>query len=212
MTDDPNQQPYGAMPPAPPTNPVPPQPEQAQYPAYPPVPQPDQFGGPAQAGYPGQSVPSPYAPPPGAYGAPIGGYAAPAGAYAPAPAPRSSKIGVIALVLSLVAFVVAPILSIVFGVQIGQHAPGFIDQAENGGATDLSALAGARTQVLWAELAFWLGTIAGIAAIVTGIIAIVKRSGRGQGIAAIVLAAIAPVVFFFAVSIGIGVGAAMVMG
>ena len=60
---------------------------------------------------------------------------------------------------------------------------------------DWSILTPVRGWVLVGELAFWAGTILGIWAIVQGIIAIVKNRGRGWGIAAVVVAAIGPIVF-----------------
>ena len=49
----------------------------------------------------------------------------------------------------------------------------------------------------------------GIAAFVLGILAIVKRRGRGMGIAGIVVAVIGPVIFFTAVFIALSIGAAV---
>jgi hypothetical protein len=60
---------------------------------------------------------------------------------------------------------------------------------------DWSILTPVRGWVLLGELAFWAGTILGIWAIVQGIVAIVKNRGRGWGIAAVVVAAIGPIVF-----------------
>jgi len=58
---------------------------------------------------------------------------------------------------------------------------------------DLRALSPVRTEVLVGEVAFWVCTILAIASIVLGVIAIARRSGRGLGIAAIVVAVVAPV-------------------
>jgi uncharacterized membrane protein len=60
----------------------------------------------------------------------------------------------------------------------------------------LAFLAPARDQVLWAEISLWTGSILGIAAIVLGIIAIVRKRGRGKGIAAVVIAVVAPAICF----------------
>jgi hypothetical protein len=68
-----------------------------------------------------------------------------------------------------------------------------------------------RDLVLWAEIGFWTGTALGVAALVMGIIAIVTRRGRGFGIAAVIVAAVGPVIYgtivAFAALAGMGAGA-----
>lgn len=123
----------------------------------------------------------------------MGGYAAPAGAYTvPDATVRPSRVlGLTALILAIVAAVVTPLIVGITAFAIGRSLPYGIT-----GANDLSVLSPVRDQVLWAELSFWVGTVLGIAAIVMGIIAIRKKQGRGPGIAAIVVAAVAAVIFF----------------
>ncbi len=147
------------------------------------------------------------APPPGAYQVPVGGYAAPLGAYSPpsAPEPMSPFLGILALLFSLVAAVVTPIVVGVAAYEIGRRIPEALSSMSD---TDLSFLSPARDQVLWAEISFWAGTLLGIAAIVVGIIAIRRRQGRVQGIVAIVLAVLAPIAFFGVLAITLTVGAA----
>ncbi|UNK71921.1 hypothetical protein [Microbacterium sp. H1-D42] len=161
----------------------------------------------------GSPPPPPPAPPSGAYGVPIGGYPAPAGGYmVPYVEPPASRAtGAIALVLSLIAAVVVPIVGAVFGYQIGVLVPvTAIDvSVESTFQDDLALLAPARMQVLWAEVTFWVGTAIGITALVIGIIATAKRRGRGLGITAIILAAVGPAFFFLAVFATFGVGAAV---
>ncbi|MFF1540999.1 hypothetical protein ACFVWL_13035 [Microbacterium sp. NPDC058269] len=138
---------------------------------------------------------------------PVGGYAVPAGTYqAPgATAPSSSRLfGTLALVFALVAAVVPTIVVSISAFEIGRFLP-------NGAsitADDLRVLTPVRDQVLWAELSFWLGTIVGIAAIVLGIVAIAKKRGRGAGIAALVVAVLASVIFFIALVVALTAGAA----
>lgn len=192
---DPQLPPSGAVPPVPPAPPTyapaPPAP-----PTYAPSPPAPQAGAPA---YP--------AAPPGAYQVPVGGYAAPAGSYQ-APTQEEKKsglLGVLALVLSLVAAVVTPIVAGVSGFEIGRRIPGGLD------ATDsdfLSVLSPARDQVLWAELSFWTGTALGIAAIVIGILAIRKKQARGAGIAALVVAVLGPVFFWVVLLVALSTGTA----
>ncbi|MGA7148519.1 MAG: hypothetical protein WBX17_08550, partial [Microbacterium sp.] len=73
--------------------------------------------------------------------------------------------------------------------------PGFV-YAPLDYSADLSTYSPVRGWVLVGEIAFWVGTVLGTWALVQGIIAAVKRRGRGSGIAAIVVAAIGPLVFF----------------
>ncbi len=198
MTDPQMPPPYGSVPPVPPAPGF--QAPQATPPTYAPAP------------VPSTAAPAPaYSAPPGAYQVPVGGYAAPVGDYAvPDAQPRPSKLlGVLALVLSLVAAVITPIVAAVAGYEIGRRVPEAIMRLR--GASDFSSLAflsPARDQVLWAELSFWTGTILGIAAIILGIMAIARKRGRGQGIAALIVAVIGPMIFFVVLGIALGAGAA----
>lgn len=185
MTDPQLPPPPGAIPPA--------------SPAYAPG------AAPAPPGYP--AAPGHHAPPPGAYPVPVGGYTAPAGAY-PGPdsaRPSSPLLGMLALISAVLAAVVAPIIAAVAGFEIGRLLPQGITTTSS---LDLGILSPARDQVLWAELSFWGGTLLGIAAIVIGIIAIRKKQGRGPGIAALVVAALGPMIFFLALIIAFSAGSA----
>lgn len=162
---------------------------------------------PVPTAVPSPESPAPQAAPPGAYQVPVGGYARADGAYQvpPASAPKSGLFGLLALLLAIVAAVVIPIVAGVAGFEIGTRVPAGIDTT----APDfLSTLSPARTQVLWAEISFWTGTALGIAAIVVGIIAIVRRRGRGTGIAALVVAVLAPVIFWIVLVVAIAAGTA----
>ncbi len=137
----------------------------------------------------------------------MGGYSAPAGAYTvPDAAPRASGfLGILALIFAIVAAVVTPIIAGVAGFEIGRRLPEGISTTSD---DVLSVLSPARDQVLWAELSFWTGTILGIAAIVIGIIAIRRKQGRGAGIAALVVAVVAPMIFFVVLSVAFSTGGA----
>ncbi len=176
---DPIQPPYGSAPVPPPSAPMPP-------PVAPPP-----------------AVPQA---PPGAYTVPVGGYQAPVGGFVvpPAEPPASPVTGIVALIAALVAAVVVPVVGGILAFQIGTLVP--TTEISTTGATDLSVLSPARTQVLWAEIAFWAGTVIGTCAFVLGIVATVKRRGRGQGIAAIVLSALGPALFFGAVFVLLAAG------
>lgn len=137
----------------------------------------------------------------------MGGYAPSPGGYQvpEVPARKSGFLGILALVLAIVAGVVVPIVAGVAGFEIGVRIPSGIDTND---PELLSTLSPARDQVLWAEIAFWAGTVLGIAAIVIGILGIVRRQGRGAGIAALVVAAIAPVIFWVVLVVTIATGTA----
>lgn len=138
---------------------------------------------------------------------PVGGYAAPAGAYqAPAIAQKTSGLlGILALILAIVAAVVTPIVAGLAGFEIGHRIPGGLDASD---PDFYSLLSPARDQVLWAEIAFWVGTVLGIAAIVLGILAIRKKQARGAGIAALVVAVLGPVVFWIVILVTTSTGMA----
>jgi hypothetical protein len=146
--------------------------------------------------------------PPGAYAAPVGGYSATAGAYQPsaAPQPKSPTLGIVAFALSILAAVVASVIAGAAGYQIGFTLPTVVQQID-GTTNDLSFLAPVREQVLMGEVSFWLGTLAGIAAIVLGIMAIVKRAGRAWGITALIIGVLGPVIFFTVLGVTLGIGA-----
>jgi hypothetical protein len=198
--------PSGAYPPVPPAAPapfgVPPAGSAPQYPAphAPSFPTPPQ-----QYSAPMSSVPQ--APPPGAYQVPVGGYAAPLGEYV-APdslTKKSGLLGTLALILAVIAAIVVPIVAGIAGFEIGTRIPSGIDTTD---PDLLSVLSPARDQVLWAEIAFWTGTVLGIAAIVTGIAAIVKKQRRGLGITALILAVLGAAGYWIVLVIAISVGTA----
>ncbi len=182
------------------------------------LPPPSPYGPPvpAQQGPAAPQSPA-YQTPPGAYGAPVGGYSIPSGAYqAPQAAEqRPSTLGVISFALSIVAAVVASIIVGIAGYQIGFGLPTIMNDVDSA-TSDLSFLSPVRDQVLMCEIAFWVGTLAGIAAIVLGIMAIAKRQGRAWGIVALILAGIGPVIFFVVLTItltaGTGAGAVTYYG
>src|SRR5690606_31574424 len=159
----------------------------------------------AAPGYPTPGTPQA---PPGAYAAPVGGYAAPEGMYqSPSPAEKKpATLGIVAFALGIVAAVVAPILGGISGYQVGFGLPSVASQIDRV-TDDLAFLSPVRDQVLLGEIGFWVGTLAGIAAIVLGIMAIVKRQGRGWGIAGLIVGVIAPAIFFVVLSVMLGIGA-----
>lgn len=162
---------------------------------------------------PGPAAPPAYSPPAGAYTAGPAGYQDAYGPYVPAPqsGKPSSILGILALVIALVSLVVSSALGTIAGFEIGRVLGELDPQLTGVNTADLSFLAPAREQVLLAEIGFWVGTVLGIWALVQGIIAIVRRRGRGAGIGAVVVSVLAPGVYFglltLAFSFGIAAGA-----
>lgn len=159
-----------------------------QQPPIPPVPQPPAPGGWQQ---------------PGGYSAP--GFGQPAAPYEPPrdpryaqhlqapPSPKPSRgLGTVALILSLVAAIGASMMLAVALSVIGAELGPALAIATP--STGLEILTPVRDWVLVAEIAVWGGTALGIWALVQGIVAVAKRRGRGAGIAAIVIAALGPVI------------------
>lgn len=118
--------------------------------------------------------------------------AAPEPYYAAAPRPAKSKaLGMIAFFLALGVFVVSIIVSALNGVA----AAPFADTSGNGFNynADFSSSDPAEVAVGLATMAHLLiGSLAGLAALVLGIIAAVSNRGRGFGVAAAIIAFLAP--------------------
>ena len=217
----PPQTPPAAPPVTPPVAPpVPPYPSAHQPTApYPGAPTNPYQGAPYQQGSPYQAS-SPYqgtaGGQPAAYGAPYGaGYpSAYTGAARPEPAPAGpGGLGLVALLLSLVAAIGAPIVGSIAAFQVALGTASQFGSMPSDAFDDLSFLSPVRDWVLLGEISFWAGTVLGIWAIVQGIVAIVKRRGRGTGIAAIVVAVVAVFIFgtvvYIAAIAGVATGAAV---
>lgn len=152
---------------------------------------------------------APPAAPPGAYAVPVGGYQAPVGGYSvpPTAPPASRTMGALALIAALIAALIMPVVGSIFAYRIGVAAPDLDPFSST--AADLSILSPVRTEVLWAEVSFWAGTVLGILGMVFGIIATVKRRGRGMGIGAIIASGVGPGVYLVAMTVLFGIGAAL---
>ncbi|GAA3651706.1 hypothetical protein [Microbacterium marinilacus] len=150
----------------------------------------------------------PAAPP---YGAPQAPYLAPQdprfAQLVQPPAPRrSAMLGRLALALALLATVGA---STALAVALGAIGAGVGPQLQNvSPSSGLEVLTPVRGWVLVAEVAGWTGTVLGIWALVQGIVAAARDSGRGAGIAAIVIAALGPIVAAVASLIAVTAGIA----
>lgn len=159
----------------------------------------------------GYVQPAPGAPP--VFAAPPVGYGATHPSAEP-PAAAPATLGASALGVALLAVVGATLLSTITGFAAAEgamrHAIGVSPEGlENLTDTQLLALLSpVRTLVLWAEIGFWAGTVLGIWALIQGIVAIATRRGRGQGIAAVVIAALGPLAYGVAVGIAVTLGVA----
>ncbi|MCR2812194.1 hypothetical protein NQ166_05890 [Microbacterium sp. zg.Y1090] len=158
-------------------------------------------------------APAPY----GAYPAPgfVAPYTAPGaprtGMQPPAP-DGTNTLGILALVLALVGAVGAGIVAVMSCAPIGEVLA--LQQGATPMATgfDLAMLAPVRGEVLATEVAFWSGTVLGTWGFVQGIVAIARRRGRGAGIAAVVVAAVGPVIFGVAAALSFSLGVAASLG
>jgi hypothetical protein len=153
-----------------------------------------------------------YAPPPGYTGPYATAPHAQAGTVGAAPAARSSQLGIVALIAALGAAVLAPLAVAIAAFNIGLGAGREIALGPVDVDFDWSVLTPVRDWVLLGEIAFWVGTVLGVWAIVQGIVAIVTGRGRRAGIAAVVIGALGAVIFgvtlqgFLAAGFGAGSG------
>ncbi|MBN9210823.1 MAG: hypothetical protein BGO45_11775 [Microbacterium sp. 71-36] len=129
----------------------------------------------------------------------------------PPSTPRRRPLGALALVLAILAGVVASGIAGFASFRIARGAGAeFI--ARGGQSVDWRLLSPVRDFVLLGEVAFWSGTALGIAALAVGIVATVRNTGRGPGIAAIVIAALGPFLFAGLVFVALAAGAGELAG
>ena len=191
------------------------QPTHPGYPGYPPnATYPPHPGYPPNAGYPPNQGEGPQQPQPGPYGyGPQQGYPGQPwqptpygqpGAGSPTPlapvAPRSGRLGALALVLVGSALVV----SLVAYFLVGQAPGGLL--LETGATTPPSAddprvIALSERMAVW-SLGIMLAAGWGFAGWVMGIVAIRQRRGRGNGWAAVTVGVLAPVLALLALLLG----------
>lgn len=105
--------------------------------------------------------------------------------------PRSKRLGQLALVGAIAVFV----LSLIASVLIGAATAPLSDTSAGGFQFNLEASSPdpvERALAIASLLHVGLGTVLGIAAMVAGILAIATRRGRGYGVAALIVAFLAP--------------------
>ncbi|WP_223691137.1 hypothetical protein [Leifsonia poae] len=158
----------------------PPQPLFAPPPQYgqPHYGQPPQFGEYGQQSQYGQPIPPGFAP------------------YPPEATPKKT-LGLVAMIIAIAVLILAALASIVIGTAVGPIA----NRSGNSFSFNTATLTpeqarafGATGILIVAQIA--LGSVAGIAAIVLGIIAAAKKRGRSFGVVAIIVAVVAPIVAF----------------
>ncbi|MDR1852401.1 MAG: hypothetical protein LBR21_07110 [Propionibacteriaceae bacterium] len=208
--------PYGQ--PAAPQQPVPPAYGQPTQPAYG---QPAQPTGPAYGqptpGYPASQYQQPYQQPQS--------FGQPTYAFTPEPQqPKSPVLGIVGLVLSALATIVGGIGGWIFGDASGQlsaflYTNGYINTTGTVGTPDISYLpAEVQAQLEGvagsATMGFSLiigASILGIAGFIVGIVAIVKKAGKGFGIGAVILAFVGMIAAFTAFSVAMAPYAEMLV-
>ncbi|MFV0374756.1 hypothetical protein [Microbacterium sp.] len=113
--------------------------------------------------------------------------------YAQPSRPQGSTVlGVVALLIAIIAVVGATITAGVNTISIAPEVGAAIWGASG---PDPRLLSPVKAQAVMVEASFWIGTALGIWAIVQGAIAIRTRRGGAFGTAAIVVAALGPVLF-----------------
>lgn len=110
----------------------------------------------------------------------------------PAASARRRRLGTWALILSLVATLLA---SAVAGFLAFRIASRVLPDLQTATTVDARVFSPVRELVLAGEITFWAATVIGVTALVLGIVATARNAARGAGIAAIVVAALGPIVF-----------------
>jgi hypothetical protein len=109
----------------------------------------------------------------------------------------SSRLGLVAMVISIVVLVLSPIASAILGNALSPFAI-----FDSNGQPDYSAMDAAQSSpamtaiALGATAHFLLGTALGVFALIAGFIAVRRNRGRSFGIVAVVFALLAPIVSY----------------
>jgi len=154
---------------------------------------------------PPASAPQPAAAQPAA---PLPPYAGAGGYYQPAPAvPQKPGMGIAALLIAIAVFVISLIWAIANGF-LAASIPGLVDAAL-GGNVDAEVAASPEAAAFGLSIFghVVVGTLTGVTALVLGIIAIARKRGRAQGIAATAIAAVAPIVSYLVYSVVVAAAA-----
>lgn len=141
------------------------------------------------------------------YAAPYQGISAPQFGQALNTPPRTARatLGWVALTLALVASVlcsaIAAIASVPIGTLLGERIVSSVPPA---GYAWLSPV---KTNVLFAETSFYVGTVLGLLGLILGIVAIRTKRGRNAGVWALVTSIAGIFIFAIAVTIALVLGA-----
>lgn len=107
------------------------------------------------------------------------------------PKPQGKKLGITALILSIVALVMGVGLSIGVGVYLGSFLSTVPNPADLDNAAvpdDVAVMAGLMM------LGYIIPSLVGVAAIIFAIIAMVKKNARGMAIIGLIIAILAPII------------------
>lgn len=135
-------------------------------------------------------------PPPGPWTAPV-----PVG-----PASREPHLGLVSLVAAIGALAVSFILSVTAALRIGVGVGARWAWRPHSMQFDLRILEHVREWIALGEYTLLFGSAVGIWALVQGILSIVTGRGREYGIAAVMIAGVAPLLLLLAVAISLRAG------
>ncbi|MEQ6898760.1 hypothetical protein [Microbacterium sp. KR10-403] len=110
-------------------------------------------------------------------------------------APSSRTLGLVALIVAAVVVLAASIGVAIAGYPLGEAAGHAFASTPVGQSVDPAWMSDLQGWVAVLEVAFWLGTLGGMWALIQGLIAVATNRGRAFGIAASVVAVAGPVVF-----------------
>jgi len=109
--------------------------------------------------------------------------------------PSSRTLGLVALIVAAVVVLAASIGVAIAGYPLGEAAGHAFASTPVGQSVDPAWMSSLQGWVAVLEVAFWLGTLGGMWALIQGLIAVATNRGRAFGIAASVVAVAGPVIF-----------------
>ncbi|MET0976319.1 MAG: hypothetical protein ABWX82_11680 [Leifsonia sp.] len=123
------------------------------------------------------------------------------------PEAKPKGVGVVAFIVAGVLLLSSLVASATTGTLIGPYVP--LDGQADGTAVAANLENGGAGGLVLVVLAHVLvGTALGLWAIIQGIVSVATRRGRGYGVAAIIIAVVAPIVSYVAFAVAAGIAAA----
>jgi hypothetical protein len=108
---------------------------------------------------------------------------------------RGGALGLVAVLGAAVIVLATTITVAIAGYPVGQAAGFAFAAAPVGEGVDPTWLTPLQGWIAVVEVAFWVGTLGGLWALIQGLIAVAGDRGRGMGLAAVAVAIAGPVVF-----------------